>query len=109
MRQKSAIKYVYGAIKENLTADIFGKMGRKLYYFHKNAGIELDFLIRYKGQCTPVECKATTGNAKSMRTVLKHPEKYHVTSAIKLGDFNVGRNDALLTLPMYMTFMLTEV
>ena len=32
--QKSAIKYVYGAIKENLTADIFGKMGRKLYYFH---------------------------------------------------------------------------
>ena len=59
--------------------------------------------------CRYVQKKATTGNAKSIRTVLKHPEKYHVTSAIKLGDFNVGRNDALLTLPMYMTFMLTEV
>ena len=59
--------------------------------------------------CSPVECKATTGNAKSMRTVLKHSEKYHVTSAIKLGDYNVGRNGDLLTLPMYMTFMLTEV
>ena len=49
--------------------------------------------MRYKGQCTPVECKATTGNAKSMRTVMSHPEKYHVSSAIKLGDYNIGRKD----------------
>ncbi len=98
-----------GAIAENLVADIFGKMGRKLYYYHKDGGVELDFLMRYKGQCTPVECKATTGNAKSMRTVLKHPEKYHITSALKLGDYNIGRSDNLLTLPMYMIFLLTEV
>ena len=98
-----------GAIYENLVADIFGKMGRKLYYYHKDSGLELDFLIRYKGSCTPVECKATTGNAKSMQTVLKHPEKYHVTSALKLGDYNIGRKDQLLTMPMYMAFLLTEV
>ena len=98
-----------GAIAENLVADIFGKTGRKLYYYHKDGGVELDFLMRYKGQCTPVECKATTGNAKSMRTVLKHPEKYHVTIALKLGDYNIGRSDNLLTLPMYMAFLLTEV
>ena len=98
-----------GAIAENLVADIFGKMGRKLYYYHKDGGVELDFLVRYKGQCTPVECKAATGNAKSMRTVLKHPEKYHVTSAIKLGDYNIGKSNELLTLPMYMAFLLTEV
>ena len=78
-------------------------------YFHKNAGVELDFLMRYKGQCTPVECKATTGNAKSMRTVMSHPEKYHVSSAIKLGDYNIGRKDQLLTLPLYMAFLLKEV
>ena len=99
----------HGAIKENLVADIFGKMGRKLYYYHKDGGVELDFLMRYKGQCTPVECKATTGNAKSMRTVLEHPEKYHVTNALKLGDYNIGRSDQLLTMPMYMAFLLTEV
>ena len=98
-----------GAIKENLVADVLGKMGRKLYYFHKDSSIELDFLMRYKGLCTPIECKATTGNAKSMSTVLKHPEKYHVTNAIKLGDYNIGRKDELLTIPMYMTFLLTEV
>ena len=99
----------HGAIKENLVADIFGKMGRKLYYYHKDGGVELDFLMRYKGQCTPVECKATTGNAKSMRTVLEHPEKYHVTSALKMGDYNIGRSGQLLTVPMYMAFLLTDV
>lgn len=65
--------------------------------------------MRYKGECTPVECKARTGNAKSMRTLLNHPEKYHVYNAIKLGDYNVGRDGALLTLPLYMAFLLTEV
>ena len=98
-----------GAIMENMVADVLGKMGRKLYYFHKDGGLELDFLMRYKGQCTPVECKATTGNSKSMSTVLKHPEKYHVTSAIKLGDYNIGRKNQLLTIPTYMAFLLTEV
>ena len=98
-----------GAIAENLVADIFGKMGRKLYYYHKDGGVELDFLMRYKGRCTPVECKATTGNAKSMRTVMKHIEKYHVTSALKLGDYNIGRSNELMTLPIYMAFLLTEV
>lgn len=98
-----------GAIFENLLADIFGKMGRKLYYYHKNGGVELDFVMRYKGLCTPVECKAQTGNAKSIRTVLKHPEKYHVESVIKVGDYNVGQEDNLLTIPMYMAFLFTEV
>ena len=97
-----------GAIFENLVADIFGKMGRKLYYYHKNGGVELDFLMRHKGECVPVECKARTGNAKSLRTVLTNTEKYHVTRAIKLGDYNIGRKDNLLTLPLYMTFLLTE-
>lgn len=32
-------------------ADILGKMGRKLYYYHKDNGVELDFLMRYKGMC----------------------------------------------------------
>ena len=98
-----------GAIFENLMADIFGKMGRKLYYFRKDSGLELDFLIRYKGKCTPVEVKAVSGNAKSLKTVMNHPEKYHIEQAIKLGDYNVGRNGNVLTLPLYMAFLLREV
>ena len=95
-----------GAVFENLIADIFAKMGRKLYYYHKDSGLEVDFVIRYKGECTLVEVKAATGNAKSTKTILNHPEKYHVKSAIKLGDYNVGRNGQILTLPLYMAFLL---
>jgi len=98
-----------GAIFENLIADIFTKMGRKLYYFHKDSGLEVDFVIRYKGQCTLVEVKATTGNTKSTRSILNQPEKYHVYSAIKLGDYNVGRTEQILTLPLYMAFLLREM
>lgn len=98
-----------GAIFENLVADILGKMGRSLYYYQKGESLELDFLMRYKGKCCPLECKATNGNAKSLKTVLKHPEHYHVDSALKVGDYNVGREGPLLTLPLYMTFLLTEV
>ena len=97
-----------GAIFENLVADIFGKMGRKLYYFHKDSGLEVDFVIRYKGECVLVECKATSGNVKSTKTILKHPEKYHVYNAIKLGDYNVGKNENILTLPLYMGFLLID-
>lgn len=97
------------AIFENLIADVFTKMGRKLYYFHKDSGLEVDFVIRYKGECTLVEVKANTGNAKSTKTILHHPEKYHVYSAIKLGNYNVGRSGQILTLPLYMAFLLREV
>ena len=89
-------------------ADIFSKMGRRLYYFRKDSGLELDFVIRYKGECVPVEVKANDGNAKSVKTVLEQPEKYHVNSAIKLADLNVGRTGEVLTLPLYLAFLLTE-
>ncbi|MBP5420283.1 MAG: ATP-binding protein [Bacteroidales bacterium] len=102
--------YTYrGAIFENLMADILTKMGRKLYYFQKSSGLEIDFLIRYNGECVPLECKARTGNAKSMKTILAHPEKYHIEHALKVGDYNVGREGALLTLPFYMGFLLTSL
>lgn len=97
-----------GAIFEGLVADIFSKMGRKLYYFHKDSGLEVDFVIRYKGACALVEVKANTGNIKSTKTILRHPEKYHVTQAIKLGDYNIGLSEQILTLPLYMAFLLRE-
>jgi len=97
-----------GAIFEGLIADVLSKMGRKLYYYHKDSGLEIDFVIRYRGECTLVEVKATTGNTKSTKTILRHPEKYHVKQAIKLGDYNVGRMEQILTLPLYMAFLLNE-
>ena len=95
-----------GAIFENLIADIFGKMGRKLYYYRKDSGLEVDFVMRYDGECTLLEVKASSGNVKSTKTILAHPEKYHVSRAIKLGNYNIGTSDQITTLPLYMAFLL---
>ena len=97
-----------GAIFENLIADIFIKMGRKLYYYRKDSGLEIDFVIRYHSECVLVEVKASTGNTKSTKTILQHPDKYHVYQAIKLGDYNMGEKNGILTLPVYMAFLLRE-
>lgn len=48
-----------GAIFENLIADIFIKMGRKLYYYRKDSGLEIDFVIRYHSECVLVEVKSS--------------------------------------------------
>ena len=50
--------------------------------------------------------KAKNAQAKSITTVRKHPEKYGVKHFIKFGDYNVGRDGNLLTLPTYMQFLL---
>ena len=95
-----------GAIYENLMADTLHKKQQNLYYFQKDSGLELEFLVRMKGECVPIEVKAKSAKAKSAQTVLKHPEKYSVKHIIKVGDYNVGRDDGLLTLPSYMQFLL---
>ena len=40
--------------------------------------------------------------------VLANPDKYHVYHAIKFGDYNVGRSKQLLTIPLYMAFLLRQ-
>ena len=97
-----------GAILENLMADFLCKSGQKLYYFHKDSGLELDFLVRFNGECVVIEVKSKTGKSKSMTTVLKNQDVYHINNAIKLGQYNVGRNGEVLTIPLYMGFLVDD-
>lgn len=97
-----------GAIFENLMADFLCKSGQKLYYFHKDSGLELDFLVRFKGECVILEVKSKSGKAKSMNTVLKNKDVYHINNAIKLGQYNVGREGDILTVPLYMGFLIED-
>ena len=97
-----------GAVFENLMADFLCKSGQRLYYFHKDSGLELDFLVRLNGECVVLEVKARTGKSKSMATVLRNKDVYHVNSAIKLGQYNVGRDGEVLTVPLYMGFLVKD-
>ena len=97
-----------GAIYENIIADAFSKMDRKLYYFKKDSGLEVDFITKYKGEITLIEVKATTGNTKSSRTILENYNTYGVKHCIKFGEYNIGENNNILTLPYYLAFLLNE-
>ena len=55
-----------------------------------------------------IEVKSKTGKAKSMTTVLKNKDVYHVNYAIKLGHYNVGRQGEALTIPLYMGFLIKD-
>ena len=97
-----------GAIFENLMADFLCKSGQKLYYFQKDSGLELDFLVRFKGECVVLEVKAKSGKTKSLKTALKNKNVYHLNNAIKLGQYNVGRKEEILTIPLYMGFLVKD-
>lgn len=106
---QGAIYGYKGAIYENLVADFLLKANRNLFYFRKDSGLEVDFVLRIQGECVLLECKASSGNIKSTKTILHHPEKYHVYKAIKLGNYNVGLSDNILTLPLYMGFIVANM
>lgn len=97
-----------GAIFENLMADFLHKSGQKLYYFQKDSGLEIDFLVRFRDECVLLEVKSKTGRAKSVATILKNKDVYHVHHAIKLGQYNVGRVGDVLTIPLYMGFLIND-
>ena len=60
-----------GAIFENIIADAFSKMNRNLYYYHKESGLEIDFITKYKGDVSLVEVKSKSGNSKSAKIFAK--------------------------------------
>lgn len=95
-----------GAIYEALVFDSLSKAGFETYYFAKESGLEIDFVISYKGNATLIESKAKNGNAKSSKTVMSHPEHYGRTKLIKIGDYNIGEEGDIMTIPHYLTFAL---
>lgn len=95
-----------GAIYEALVFDSLNKAGIEPYYFAKESGLEIDFVISYNGFATLIETKAKTGNTKSSKTVMNHPEHYGKTKLIKIGDYNIGEAGDIITIPHYLTFVL---
>ena len=94
-----------GAIYENIVADMLVKNNKKLYYYSKNSGLELDFVIELYNNIIPLEVKATDGRAKSLKEVITNA-KYNVSKAIKLSSKNIGFSNNIINIPYYLTFIL---
>ena len=95
-----------GAIYEAIVCESLLKAGIEPYYFAKESGLKIDFVISYNGFPTLVESKAKTGNTKSSKTVMNHPEHYGKTKLIKIGDYNVSEEGDIITIPRYLIFAL---
>lgn len=95
-----------GAIYENIIADAFSKNGISLYYFHKESGLEIDFVSVINDLLSIVEVKVRTGNSKSAKTVLNDKTRYNADNMIKLGEYNIGVKGNMITLPFYLSFLL---
>lgn len=98
-----------GAIYEAVVFDSLNKAGITPYYFAKESGLEIDFVISYNGFPTLIEAKAKTGNTKSSKTIMKHPEHYGKTKLIKIGDYNISEEGDIITIPHYLTFVLGKL
>ena len=97
-----------GMIYEGLVAEALHKRGGNLFYFAKESGLELDFVVNINGDSTILEVKAVDGNDKSAKTVMKHPDHYGKTKLIHIKESNLGYADGVLTIPHYMTHLLFE-
>lgn len=100
------LKVYKGAIFENIIADAFNKMNKDLYYYHKQSGLEIDFVTRYNNELTLIEVKSNNGNAKSLKEILNNKDKYDISSNFKLADTNIRTTNGINTIPLYMAFLI---
>lgn len=93
-----------GAIYENIIAEVFTKLNKKLYYFEYRNSIEVDFFIRKDNVATAIEVKAADNTkSKSMQNIIS---KWNVKKGIKLSSQNLGGNEMVQKLPLYMAMFL---
>ena len=99
------LKIYKGAIFENIISDAFSKIGKNLYYYSETRGLEIDFISKYDNELTLIEVKAKNGNAKSLKEILGS-DKYNVNKSFKLIDGNISVQDKIITIPLYMAYLI---
>lgn len=93
-----------GAIYENIIAETFTKLNKKLYYFEYRDKIEIDFFIRKDNIATAIEVKsADNTKSKSMNSII---ENWGVKHGIKLSSKNIGETKNVDSYPLYMAMFL---
>lgn len=96
-----------GAIYEESFADAYLKKGKKLFYFSKESGLKIDFILQADDGIRLLEVKAKDGRTKAASELLKNKDKYHdIKGLIRLKDSNVGIVDNIATYPTYMSFLI---
>jgi predicted AAA+ superfamily ATPase len=91
-----------GALAEQYVLQEFKASGKelKIFYWAKDSGAELDFLVQYNGWIIPVEVKsAENRQSKSLKTYIKY---YLPKAAIRTSLVEYGFKDSLYSIPLYL-------
>ena len=99
-----------GGLYENIVGESLVKQGYSLVYFKKeNSTLEQDFFVRTSANLVPVEVKARSGCAQSMRTLIRSEHYGDISWGVKFHGGNVGFENGVLTLPYYTSFLLRRL
>jgi len=96
-----------GMIYENIFADAYSKQGRKLFYYRKPTGAEVDFVDSFNGEITLIEIKAKTGATKAASALLSDPS-CNANHLIRVTAGNVGYSNSVLNIPHFLCMLLGE-
>lgn len=98
-----------GAIYESIAADALVRQGYGLYYYKKpDSTLEEDFFVRTAQHLVPVEVKAGSSRAKSLRTLITSDAYPDIEFGMKFCDGNVGQSNGVYTFPLFCLFKLRE-
>ena len=102
--ENTLIQNTKGGLYECLLADILIKKELPLY-FYKNeiTKKEIDFLTEKEGKIIAIEVKSGKGKANSLEWLLARKNIGH---AYKFHDGNIGKENGVLSLPLYMAMFL---
>ena len=101
---------VKGGLFENIVGEALAKSGAPLvYYKREDSTLKMDFLLRDTEHLVPVEVKAGSAKAKSIRTMVASDRYPDIRWSIKLVKGNVGFSNGILTLPHWSAFLLKRL
>lgn len=107
LRSNKNLGVYKGALYENMIGESLVKQGYKLYYYKKaDSTLEADFFIRSAHSLIPIEVKAKTGKAKSMRTLITSEKYSDIKYGFKLSKNNIGHENDIYTFPYFCSFLI---
>ncbi|MBQ8074009.1 MAG: ATP-binding protein [Clostridia bacterium] len=96
-----------GALYENMVGEALVKQGYRLFYYKReDSTLEEDFFIRSAASLIPVEVKAKSGKAKSMKTLIASDRYPDIRYGFKLSNNNLGYENQIYTFPYFCAFLL---
>lgn len=98
-----------GGLYENIVGEALWKSGYKLFYYKKEDGtLEEDFFIRSQENLIPVEVKAVTNKAKSLKTLISSTKYKDIAYGFKFKEGNIGYAERIYTFPYFCAFLLKK-